>query len=109
MQRAIAWTLLVTLTGGYNVANAATGGLDDLPTRVVRYGDLDLTGKAGAAVLFARIRHAALQVCEPLSQVASPSIIEVNHCISKAIDRAVNDVDAPLLTDYYRTTLYRPQ
>lgn len=104
MKSAIAWTLLATLLGSYSSANAATGGLDAVPTRVVKYGDLDLAHNDGAAVLYARIRTAAHQVCEPLAQAALPSIIEVNHCIADAIHDAVTDVDAPLLTDYYRMT-----
>ncbi|HEY3786284.1 MAG TPA: UrcA family protein [Steroidobacteraceae bacterium] len=104
MKSALAWTLLATLMGSAGVAEATTGGLYDPPTRVVRYGDLDLSRNEGAAVLYTRIRAAARQVCQPLAQVASPSIILLNQCISHAIAHAVGDVDAPLLTDYYRMT-----
>jgi len=39
----------------------------DVATRVVHFADLDLTRSAGVAVLYARIKSAARQVCEPIN------------------------------------------
>jgi UrcA family protein len=65
--------------------------------QVVRYADLDLTHAAGAAVLLGRIQAAAREVCEPLQ----PQWKVSRQCMDQALARAVADVNAPMLTDYY--------
>jgi UrcA family protein len=65
--------------------------------QVVRYADLDLTHAAGAAVLLGRIQAAAREVCEPLR----PQWMVSRQCMDQALARAVADVNAPMLTDYY--------
>jgi UrcA family protein len=65
--------------------------------QVVRFDDLDLTRAAGAAVLLGRIQAAAREVCEPLQ----PQWMVSRQCMDQALARAVADVNAPMLTDYY--------
>jgi UrcA family protein len=81
------------------VAGIAVAG--DLSTaaqkEVVRYADLDLNRPAGAATLFARISGAARDVCEPLNVERWVS----RKCADAALARAIAEVDAPALTDYY--------
>lgn len=71
---------------------------EDVPTKTVRFSDLDITKSDGAKVLYRRIRAAARDVCE-FSAVTDPILRMANHaCIEKAVDKAVKDVNAPLLT-----------
>ena len=92
--------LTATLLGAPSVPAFATG-LDDVPTRVVHFGDLDLSRKTGTAVLYARIRSADEEVCA--SRVAGyfEAIAVSKSCRQEAIARAVADVNSPLLWSYH--------
>ena len=92
--------LAATLLGAPSVPAFATG-LDDAPARVVHFGDLDLSHRTGTAVLYARIRSAAEEVCA--SRVAGyfEAIAVAKSCRQEAIARAVADVNSPLLWSYH--------
>ena len=70
----------------------------DVPTKTVKFADLNIANLAGAKVLYSRIRAAAREVCAyPAS--GDPILREAVHaCIEKAIDKAVKDVNSPVLT-----------
>jgi len=70
---------------------------DDPPRQVVRFADLDLTRQPGAVTLLSRLRAAARDVCEPMNSRWQESL----QCTEVAVARAVADVNAPVLTDYY--------
>ncbi|MGD0490494.1 MAG: UrcA family protein [Steroidobacteraceae bacterium] len=72
---------------------------DDVPSKVVRFHDLDISTPAGAKALYSRIRAAARDVCE--RSTGSDAIFRgaIAGCIDKAIDKAVKDVNAPMLTN----------
>lgn len=71
---------------------------EDVPSKTVRFADLDVATPAGAKVLYHRIRVAAREVCEesvgrdPIEKLAMPG------CVNTAIDQAVKKVNAPYLT-----------
>jgi len=73
---------------------------NELPRETVRFADLDLTHPAGAQELYRRIKEAARNVCQPNDSVVYPSGYQ--ECRSSAIERAVTDVGAPLLTEHHR-------
>jgi UrcA family protein len=75
---------------------------DLLPTRIVRFADLNLNTRAGIEVLYRRIQSAARDVCEPAQDPGSrrPSAAW-KSCIRKAVMTAVQNVDRPLLTAYF--------
>jgi UrcA family protein len=101
MKIAISCTLFAVLMGSLNAVSAAGEPGNEPAKRVVHFADLDLTGNAGVAVLYARIRYAALEVCEPVYDNRWHSIIARNRCMTQAIARAVADVNAPMLTSYH--------
>jgi UrcA family protein len=71
---------------------------EDAPSKTVRFNDLDITTSDGAKVLYSRIRDAARDVCG-LSTGADPILkMAIKGCIEKAVDKAVKDVNAPMLT-----------
>jgi UrcA family protein len=71
---------------------------EEVPTKTVRFKDLDITTSDGAKALYSRIRAAARDVCE-LSTGTDPILRPaIKGCIEKAVDKAVKDVNAPMLT-----------
>jgi UrcA family protein len=67
-------------------------------SKVVRFGDLDITKLAGAEVLYRRIQAAAQQVCDPpLSRTLATARAQ-QACTQAAIDSAVRRVNSEQLT-----------
>jgi UrcA family protein len=84
------------LAGSVGAAQAATS-TDEVPSVVVRYGDLDLSTTEGARVLYQRISVAARQVCPaPVTRVLALAFKD-RACREAAIERAVNTVNNPRL------------
>jgi UrcA family protein len=75
--------------------------LDEPASRVVRYGDLDLSRDSGVATLYSRINTAARAVCEPLDVMMLKVLRERFDCRQDAVARAVSEVNSPALTSYY--------
>jgi UrcA family protein len=86
---------------GVSAAVAASNG--EVATYRVNYADLDIGHRAGADVLFARIKSAARRVCEPVAANAPYRYEQATEksCVDKAIADAVADVGSPMLTDVY--------
>jgi UrcA family protein len=89
------------LAGPVSALAASSGKLDDLPSRKVKYGDLDLNRDAGVAVLFSRIKTAAREVCQPMDVFFLNLVRQQYYCSQAAMARAVADVNSPLLTSYF--------
>jgi UrcA family protein len=74
------------------------GAQESLPSKTVRYSDLDISNPEGAKALYHRIRAAARDVCD-LSTAGDPVLRAATRaCVDTAIDNAVRKVDAPALT-----------
>jgi UrcA family protein len=86
----------------------AADATSEIPTREVSFAGLNLTKPADVEVLYRRIAAAASQVCDT---VAGPLPLEtkfrVKRCMSETIARAVADVDAPALTQYYAVKMHQ--
>jgi UrcA family protein len=83
------------------IANA--GSPDQSVQRTVRFADLDLSRPAGVAVLYQRIRVAAREVCQPLSEHDLMLLAASRACVRDAIDHAVDDIHSPTLSRYHQT------
>jgi UrcA family protein len=70
-------------------------------TKVVSYADLNVSGEAGARVLYGRLRMAARQVCAPFEGRTLKQIAQWGGCFEQAIERAVKEIDQPVLTAYH--------
>ena len=70
----------------------------------VRFADLDLGTRAGAATLLGRISAAAKQVCspEPVGPGQLADTADYRDCYGDAVARAVDTLDEPTLNDVYR-------
>jgi UrcA family protein len=84
---------------------ATADALVNVKSEVVRYDDIRLISPVGAAVLFGRLRTAALLACGgPINgppQLARQQ--RTDACVRDAVAKAVNDVNHPVLTQYYET------
>jgi UrcA family protein len=89
-----ALVLASLLTGGIAATADATTPVQDLPQRVVSYGDLDLQDAADARVLVRRIKTAARDVCGLNGSFLSPAIEHrLRECAVAATARAVAEVN----------------
>src|SRR5256884_9659311 len=91
--------LLATLMG--STLGVAAEMTADVRARVVQFADLDLTRTAGVMVLYARIKSAAQEVCEPINARALAASQAARKCVAESIARVVADVNAPALTGYH--------
>ena|SRR5271165_2317213 len=76
-------------------------GADDLnlPSKTVKFDDLNITTAAGARVLYRRIQAAAVEVC-PAQFTYSLRMEQAQHaCVDYAIDNAIKKINSPALTE----------
>ena len=71
------------------------------PAHPVSYKDLDMTRPAGAETLYQRIKSAADTVCAPLNGKQVIEKVSRNACVTSAVERAIKQVNEPMLTHYY--------
>ena len=81
---------------------AAASIPNDLPSVVVKYGDLSLNSKSGVASLHARIRNAARRVCSPLDSRVLGLREQYEQCVSDAVKQSVAAVGNADLSRYHR-------
>jgi len=90
-------TLAAALTAG--PVHAQTPDRDGVPALTVNFADLDLSRPAGARILYRRMVQAAAVVC---GGKPDPRLLQAreafNQCVNDSIDRALRQVDAPLVT-----------
>jgi UrcA family protein len=76
-------------------------GNDEVPSRVVRFADLNLQSREGVRALYSRIKTAAQEVCEPVYFRPTESNISQRRCQDRAIDQAVAAVRSDSLTAFH--------
>ena len=89
----------LALTG---VAGATTRSEGDVPSTIVKYGDLALNTKAGVAKLHARIHAAAELVCGSIDSRVLGLREQFDVCVSDAITQSVTAVGNANLSEYHR-------
>jgi UrcA family protein len=73
-----------------------------LPTRVVRYNDLDLTSARDVATLYVRLQTAAGLACGDEYRPGGSFIDTAwKVCVATVVDAGVRQVDRPALTAYH--------
>jgi len=87
-------------------AGSVTTTSRELPSVVVKYGDLNLGTRTGVASLHERLRSAAKQVCSPLDNRILGLRDEYNGCVSDAVTRSVAKVNNANLTRFHRYGLH---
>ncbi len=74
-------------------------------TRTVAYGDLNLDSEQGAKVLYARLRHAAEDVCFPLDSRDLAQKTAWQRCFNHAVASAVAQVNRATVTALHNQTV----
>jgi UrcA family protein len=83
-------------------AAAGAGTVRELPSVVVKYGDLNLASTDGVAALHSRLSKAARQVCSELDSRVLGLREQYDACVSGAVTQSVAKVDNPRLTSFHR-------
>ena len=76
-------------------------------SKTVTYGDLNLDTAQGASVLYARLRHAAQQVCSPLESKELSLRSAWQSCVNNALTSAVTQVNKPTVTALHNQSINR--
>jgi UrcA family protein len=97
----IAMAALVAFGLSAAAFGAYAGETDDVPTRTVRYADLDLNTQKGATVLYNRIRQAAEQVCGYEGSQRIAIAAPVKACVATAVAASVHAKNNARLTGVY--------
>jgi UrcA family protein len=97
----VSFALVGVFTGPLSALASMISKLDEPPSRVVAYGDLDLSRDVAVATLYSRINSAAREVCEPVDPVLTKLQRVGFDCRRLAVANAVSDVNSPALTSYY--------
>jgi UrcA family protein len=98
MSHRIVLLLALGLTGWVGSANAANSLAAPAQSMRVAFADLDLSHAAGVDALYARLRHAAAEVCNPADTLELRALVSYRACAARALDDAVVAVNAPKLT-----------
>ena len=106
--RAMSISTVVALGFGASAASAAAPSneqpvSDGAKQYVVRFPDLDLSKLAGATALYARLRHAARVVCDPLESREMGIAAKYRACVAQAVADAVASVNRPILSEYHQS------
>jgi UrcA family protein len=97
---------LVTLTWAASSGRAVAQS-EEVLTKVVAYGDLNLESDQGAKALYARLRYAAHHVCSPLEGRELSLKPAWQACVNNAIASAVRQVNKPRLTAFHNQSAKR--
>jgi UrcA family protein len=99
----IAACAVLGLAGLSAMANSSQAGETDAvaPRITVKYADVDLSNKAGIAVLYRRIETAAFQVCGSVESRELAQRARAKTCQDQAISQAVASISNHLLTTEY--------
>jgi len=95
----VATAVLATLICGAALADAFPD-----PSMTVSYADLNIKSQAGVATLYKRIKKAAYEVCQiPVGTHQIRIEKELKECKEDAVDRAVAQVNLPMLTTLHQS------
>jgi len=98
-RRSLAFSTAMLLACVWAVSTAFAG--DALRSQTVKFQDLDVNTPKGVQALYERIHAAAWQVCssngDPIEQLGARA------CAKKAEAKAIETVNLPQLTAFYRT------
>jgi UrcA family protein len=80
----------------------------DVPSKVVRYGDLNLQRQDGVATLYRRIQLAANSVCTQVNHRMPQVALRERICATDATARAVAHVGVPALAQLHAQVTGQP-
>jgi UrcA family protein len=91
--------------GGWLLASTAFAATStEVPALRVNYSELDLSKDAGVERLYARLRHAAAQVCGNADNRDLVALRRQEACVRASLDRAVEQVHSARLSARHKGT-----
>jgi UrcA family protein len=97
----LALLALGSLAGALAVGTANAASPDEVPSTVVKYGDLNLSSDLGVQVLYRRIVRAAGIVCPDASIRSLSARVKIQECRNEAVARAIRQIDNSQLAALY--------
>jgi UrcA family protein len=94
----------VALLSPLAAMSAAVSSRYEVATRTVKFGDLNLNSRADVATLYARIKAAANEVCEPIDSRSIDGLVRLRQCKEQAISQAVADAKSSQLMTFHMAT-----
>jgi len=103
-RQTLACLTLAVLISPFATSFAATPSNYEVATRTVNFADLNLNSRGDVVTLYARIKAAANEVCEPADSRSLDTVAHVRHCKEQAISRAVADAQSSILMAFHVAT-----
>jgi UrcA family protein len=101
--------VLVLATGSaLGLVDTGTASGAGLPQVTVSYKDLDLSRPSDARVLYARLRHAASEVCQPAPRLELARHRAWEQCYGAALEGAVKQINEPQVLALYNADSSNP-
>ena len=94
---ALSCLTLAMLISPLATTSAAVSSSYEVATRIVKFGDLNLNNRDDVVTLYARIKAAANEVCEPADSRSIDRFVSMRRCRKQAISRAVADTQSSML------------
>jgi len=95
-----AWLVITVLSVALPASRVSADERGPMRSRVVNYGDLDLTSAAGASALYRRLKLAAREVCMTRDGAYGDPMVWL-QCFHDALIRAVRDLGNARVIDLY--------
>ncbi|MFT4632574.1 MAG: UrcA family protein [Candidatus Pseudothioglobus sp.] len=103
-RQALAALLLTTTMASGAMANTLEIGSQVKQAITINYADLNVTGEAGAKVLYRRIQKAASKLCGITAGIAPIGVrVEQKSCVNGTVTAAVERLDSVLVEQLHRS------
>jgi len=100
--------LALLTSGAWSLASTANAAVP-LPSKTVRYDDLNLDQARDVVILYGRLQAAAREVCGADTQPGRKFVsADWKACVATAVDQGVRKVDRPALTAYHAAKTAAP-
>jgi UrcA family protein len=100
LRTALPLSLALLLVGTMS-ACASPAFPEEVATRKVFFGDLNLQRTEGVVALYSRITRAAREVCGEMPGSTPFAVVAESRCMSASVTRAVRDVGTPALAEFH--------
>jgi UrcA family protein len=91
------------------IGASAHAAVEEQPSVVVHFADLDISHPEGATALYRRIQSAAFQVCSEYNASGMWYVSAARECARRAIAEAVAKLNLPTLNAVYASATHQPQ
>jgi len=98
--RSVLGITIVLFAGSQLATTAQAGQIDALPSKTVKFADLNLARPEGIAALYERLQGAADEVCSPGDPRVLVAFENPQKCARASLWHAIGQINDPALTAY---------